>query len=219
MSKVIWNVSISFSVNKCNTTPHATILFRFFHTHVIAFFKRKLNDRVNYRLNICVLNRNTTILCVTLHTCFMFVLRMPDRKLSFMSSIRRDRANSNSVISGSICPKFIHYRLFRGLAISNFLFNWRFEILNDQACVVTVEMSSLNAGFNWVQHLRVRPAWAIYFSRNHSRDKLIIFLDSILEPRNFLLETRNSKFSSFEDRVSRIKTRGTVNLPLSGTVD
>ena len=58
----------------------------------------------------------------------------------------------------------------------------------------------------------LRPVCAINFLRDQSSAKLINFLDS-------RLETRYSKLSRIEYRVSRLEARGTVNLLLSGTVN
>ncbi len=131
----------------------------------------------------------------------MFVLRSPERRLYLSMLIRRDRANSYSVTSGSICPQFIHYRRFRA-PISNFL--GRLEILNDQARVVTAEMSSRHARFDHsttlesaarlsnfiLEELIIQATSSLFFSTR----------DSILETR---VETRNLKFSSLEDQDSR----------------
>ena len=72
---------------------------------------------------------------------------------------------------------------------------------------------------------RVRFACLIYFSRDQSSSKLIIFLDSKLERSNSLvakinsrLDSRNFQGSRIESRVEFRNSRVTVNLPLSGTV-
>ena len=63
---------------------------------------------------------------------------------------------------------------------------------------------------------RVRFACPIYFSRDQSSSKLIIFLDSKLERSNSRVAKIDSRLESrFEFGNSRV----TVNLPLSGTVD
>ena len=76
-------------------------------------------------------------------------------------------------------------------------------------------MSSLNAGFDCVQHLRVRPASAIYFSRNHSSDKLIIFLDSRLDTQTSKFLTQDSKLEVFEFRGSSLEARGSRDCQLT----
>ena len=72
---------------------------------------------------------------------------------------------------------------------------------------------------------RVRFACLIYFSRDQSSSKLIIFLDSKLERSNSRvakidsrLDSRNFRGSRIESRVEFRNSRVTVNLPLSGTV-
>ena len=72
---------------------------------------------------------------------------------------------------------------------------------------------------------RVRSACLIYFSRDQSSSKLIIFLDSKLERSNSRvakidsrLDSRNFRGSRIESRVEFRNSRVTVNLPLSGTV-
>ena len=72
---------------------------------------------------------------------------------------------------------------------------------------------------------RVRFACPIYFSRDQSSSKLIIFLDSKLERSNSRvakidsrLDSRNFRGSRIESRVEFRNSRVTVNLPLSGTV-
>ena len=74
-------------------------------------------------------------------------------------------------------------------------------------------------------HTRVRFACPIYFSRDQSSSKLIIFLDSKLERSNSRvakidsrLDSRNFRGSRIESRVEFRNSRVTVNLPLSGTV-
>ena len=72
---------------------------------------------------------------------------------------------------------------------------------------------------------RARFACPIYFSRDESSSKLIIFLDSKLERSNSRvakidsrLDSRNFRGSRIESRVEFRNSRVTVNLPLSGTV-
>ena len=72
---------------------------------------------------------------------------------------------------------------------------------------------------------RVRFACPIYFSRDQSSSKLIIFLDSKLERSNSRvakidsrLDSRNFRGARIESRVEFRNSRVTVNLPLSGTV-
>ena len=72
---------------------------------------------------------------------------------------------------------------------------------------------------------QVRFACLIYFSRDQSSIKLIIFLDSKLERLNSRvakldsrLDSRNFRGSRIESRVEFRDSRVTVNLPLSGTV-
>ena len=72
---------------------------------------------------------------------------------------------------------------------------------------------------------RVRVACPIYFSRDQSSSKLIIFLDLKLERSNSRvakidsrLDSRNFRGSRIESRVEFRNSRVTVNLPLSGTV-
>ena len=74
-------------------------------------------------------------------------------------------------------------------------------------------------------NIRVRFACPIYFSRDQSSSKLIIFLDSKLERSNSRvakidsrLDSRNFRGSRIESRVEFRNSRVTVNLPLSGTV-
>ena len=69
---------------------------------------------------------------------------------------------------------------------------------------------------------RVRFACPIYFSRDQSSSKLIIFLDSKLERSNSRvakidsrLDSRNFRGSRIESRVEFHNSRVTVNLPLS----
>ena len=62
---------------------------------------------------------------------------------------------------------------------------------------------------------RVRFACPIYFSRDQSSSKLIIFLDSKLERSNLRVAKIDSRLDS---RVEFRNSRVTVNLPLSGTV-
>ena len=79
--------------------------------------------------------------------------------------------------------------------------------------------------FSRMYNTRVRFACPIYFSRDQSSSKLIIFLDSKLERSNSRvakidsrLDSRNFRGSRIESRVEFRNSRVTVNLPLSGTV-
>ena len=79
--------------------------------------------------------------------------------------------------------------------------------------------------FSRMYDTRVRFACPIYFSRDQSSSKLIIFLDSKLERSNSRvakidsrLDSRNFQRSRIESRVEFRNSRVTVNLPLSGTV-
>ena len=72
---------------------------------------------------------------------------------------------------------------------------------------------------------RVRFACLIYFSRDQSSSKFIIFLDSKLERSNSRVAKLDSRLDSQNFRGSRIESRVefpnsqvTVNLPLSSTV-
>ena len=68
--------------------------------------------------------------------------------------------------------------------------------------------------------------WWISTSRDQSSNKLIIFLKSALDSRSLVTLGQNlkscdiwfSKVARFENRVTRIGMRGTVNLLLSSTV-
>ena len=79
--------------------------------------------------------------------------------------------------------------------------------------------------FSRMYNTRVRFACPIYFSRDQSSSKLIIFLDSKLERSNSRvakidsrLDSRNFRGSRIESRVEFRNSRVTVNLRLSGTV-
>ena len=79
--------------------------------------------------------------------------------------------------------------------------------------------------FSRMYNTRVRFACPIYFSRDQSSSKLIIFLDWKLERSNsrvakidLRLDFRNFRGSRIESRVEFRNSRVTVNLPLSGTV-
>ena len=79
--------------------------------------------------------------------------------------------------------------------------------------------------FSRMYNTRVRFACPIYFSRDQSSSKLIIFLDSKLERSNSRvakidsrLDSRNFRGSRIESRVEFRNSRVTVTLPLSGTV-
>ncbi len=77
--------------------------------------------------------------------------------------------------------------------------------------------SILTSRSSSVQHLRVRPAWPIYFWGIIQATSSLFFWtqDSILKPRNFQLETRNSKFLSFKDRVWRLEDGGSRDCQLT----
>ena len=56
---------------------------------------------------------------------------------------------------------------------------------------------------------------AINFSRDQSSNKLINFLDSRLDPRSSIHETRDSKLSRIEYRGSRLEARGSRDFQLT----
>ena len=79
--------------------------------------------------------------------------------------------------------------------------------------------------FRRMYNTQVRFACLIYFSRDHSSIKLIIFLDPKLVRLNSRVAKLDSRLDSRNFRGSRIESpvefrdsRMTVNLPLSGTV-
>ena len=91
------------------------------------------------------------------------------------------------------------------------------HLIYDSPVLITPFLLRLRSSrrFSHMYNTRVRLVCPIYFSRDQSSSKLIIFLDSKLERSN----SRVAKIDSrIESRVEFRNSRVTVNLPLSGTV-